>query len=118
MKNEKMAEVFKEFETVVFDGKTYYVLEPMHEIVMPEEYYASVFEEPGWESGGLHVVAADAEPDEQGLYPCMELSYVRKDGGDWLEDGVERMLLSTAPYEIREAFWNPARKTYEAGQLI
>ena len=112
-----MAEVFKEFEAVVFDGKTYYALEPLNEIALDnEEDYATVFEEPGWELGVRHAVAADAEPDAQGLYPCVDLSYARKDGGDWLEDQVERMSFADETGEIRELFWNPARKAYEAGK--
>ena len=111
--------LFKDFEKVGFGGKDYYALEPINEVVFgTAEEYASVFDEPGWELGIAHAVAAEAEPDDCGFYPCVDLSYVRKDGGDWTKDGIERMTIADETGAVFALHWNTVGKNYEVAEAL
>ena len=111
--------LFKDFEKVGFGGKDYYALEPINEVVFgTTEEYASVFDEPGCELGIAHAVAADAEPHDCGFYPCVDLSYVRKDGGDWTKDGIERMAIADETGDVFALRWNPDGKNYEVAEAL
>ena len=111
--------LFKDFKKVSFGSKDYYALEPINEVVFgTTEEYASVFDEPGWELGIAHAVAADAEPDDGGVDPCEDLSYVRKDGGDWTKDGIERMAIADETGAVFALHWNPVGKNYEVAEAL
>ena len=111
--------LFKDFEKVDFGGKDYYAFEPINEVVFSTtEEYASVFDELGCKLGIAHAVAAEAEPDDCGFYPCVDLSYVRKDGGDWTKDGIERMAIADETGAVFALHWNPVGKNYEVAEAL
>ena len=111
--------LFKDFEKVGFGGKDYYALEPINEVVFgTAEEYASVFDEPGWELGIAHAVAADAEPDDCGFYACVGLGCIGEDGGGGAEGGSERMAIADETGAVFALHWNPVGKNYEVAEAL
>ena len=48
----------------------------------------------------------------------MDLSYVRKDGGDWTKDGIERMAIADETGAVFALHWNPVGKNYEVAEAL
>ena len=114
---------FEKNDKVVVDGREYVLLEEVNPLELAEgdELYKELFgDEPGCSLGIAKAMCHAASPNAQGWYPLYDVSFVKRNCGEWTSHEVQGCCWGEEGDEtqVRLMYWDPKGNCFQISDEV